>query len=237
MALQSELALLVILGLGRLEVGVERCLDVHDEMPVVGHLDDHVGTNDLAVADRVGLLDEVAVLDHAREFDEAPQRDLAPATAHLGSAQCLDQVLRFLRQGFLTVLHFLELAANAAVGLASRLFEFRDLLVGCFQCIADRFDEVLDSFLALAEIPLGLLLLRFEVLPCQPEEGVAIGLQRLVRNFGKRLFQAGIGKFEGRLTFREGRCFATAADQPHDGDSKHQPEPQRGQADLDINRV
>ncbi len=115
MPLEPELALRVVFGLDRLEIGVQRCLDVDDQLALVGHAYDHVRANDLAFAGRVHLLLEVAMLDHACKLDESAQCDLTPATADFGAAKCLDQILRFLGQRFLAGLHDLELCPYAAV--------------------------------------------------------------------------------------------------------------------------
>ncbi len=127
MSLESELSLRVVLGFDCFQIGVQRRLDVHDEMSLVRHLDDHVRTNDLSVRHGVRLFDEVAMFHHAGQFHEAAQRDFAPPTAYFGSPQRLDEVLRFLRQRLLAVLHFLELVLDAAIGFAAGLFQFGDL--------------------------------------------------------------------------------------------------------------
>ena len=53
------------------------------------------------------LLGEVAVVEHPGEFDHAPELDFAPAPAHVGPAQRVDEVGRLAAQ---QVLHFQQRA-------------------------------------------------------------------------------------------------------------------------------
>ena len=55
----------------RFEIGIERRLDVDDELPALGQMDDHVGPNRALGRRRVALCHEIAMLEHARELDEA----------------------------------------------------------------------------------------------------------------------------------------------------------------------
>ena len=83
MASQGELPLSVVFCFDRLQVRIQRCFDIHDDIPLVGHSNDHVRANDLIVAYAVDLFLEVAVLNHPGQFDEAAQGNFTPATAHL----------------------------------------------------------------------------------------------------------------------------------------------------------
>ena len=77
-AAQREGTLVVARRFGGRQVRVERRLDVDHELPAVGHVHDHVGTQRTVVALHVHLLDEVAVLDHAGEFGETLQASFRP---------------------------------------------------------------------------------------------------------------------------------------------------------------
>ena len=126
---QAEFALGVVFGFGCGEIGIQRCLDVDNQLSLVRHVHDHVGANDLVVIGRVYLFDEIAVLDHAGQFDQPAQRDFPPLTAHFRTAQRFDEILRFLRQRFLAELHCFQLVPDTAVGLAARFFEIRNLFL------------------------------------------------------------------------------------------------------------
>ena len=72
MPLQAELALVVVLRFDGLEVGVQRRLDVDNELPLIRHSHDQVGPEHAVLAARMDLLLEVAMLDHAGQLDEPP---------------------------------------------------------------------------------------------------------------------------------------------------------------------
>ena len=94
----------------------------------------------------------------------------------------------------------LELGADAAVSLAAGFLKFRDLLLGGLDSVLDGLDQFLNGFLALFEVTFHLGLPGFEVLLGKFQEGVAVGLQRAIRNIREGLRQLGVGKLKCRLT-------------------------------------
>ena len=72
----------LVLGLVRVEVGVERDLRVHDDLLAARQTDDQVGAEQAAVGvPGRRLQDEVAMLDEAGGLDDVTQPDLAPPSA------------------------------------------------------------------------------------------------------------------------------------------------------------
>ena len=74
------------------EVGIQRCLDVNHQHPVVGHADEHVGALQVLRLTRCFLFIKVAMLDHTCKFRESSQGHFTPLAAHLGASQRIDQV-------------------------------------------------------------------------------------------------------------------------------------------------
>ena len=210
--LDGERAFLVARGFDRRQVGVERRLDVHDELPAVGHVHDHVGAQRALVALDVHLLEEVAVLDHAGEFREAAQRHLAPLPAHLRPAQRRDEVACLALQCLLAERHALDGAAERAEALGAFLLDARDLLVRAGQCLAHRREHGLDGLLALTEAAHGEFLLLAEHLPGELQEDLAVAAQGLARRGIEAAAQALEGEVERMVAFpREvGRGLALA---------------------------
>ena len=187
MPLQSELALRVVRGLDRREIGIERGLHVDDQFAVVGHAHDHVRADDLAFPDVVDLLLKVAVFDHAGELDEAAQRDFPPASPNLRASQGVDEVLRLFGERGLPELHRLELRFDGAVSLAPGPLQRLYLRVRSLERVAYRLDELFDGLLTLAELAPGAFGLRREVLFGQPQKGLAVGFERRLREIAEGL--------------------------------------------------
>ena len=176
---QRDGAVLVGRRLGRGQVGIERRLDVDDDLPAVRHVDDHVGAQRAVLALHVHLLDEIAALDHAREFGEPPQRHLAPLAAHFGSAQRGDEVARLALQRDLAERDALE-RARSAPKLSARSFSMR-AICSCvlLQRLAHRGQHRLDRFLALGQVAQRHFLLLPERLPGELQERLVVAAQRL----------------------------------------------------------
>ena len=172
--------------LGRLEIRVERRLDVDDEIARLGQVDDHVGPNGAVFRRLMALGHEVAVLDHAGELDEAAQRDLAPLAAHLGPAQRADEVARLGAQRVLARRERLELLADAAVRLAARLVELLHLALGARERLADRRDEAVDRLLARRQVAFRALGVDAQGLARELEERLGVTLKLPVRELIER---------------------------------------------------
>ncbi len=182
-ALQMARAGGLVGGVDSAQVGVERCLDVDDDLASGRQVHDHIRPQPAFGSARLRLLEKVAVLDHAGQLDEAPQRQLAPLTAHLGPAQRLHQVARLAVQGALCLHHHLELSAEHALRLAPRLLELRDLLLGPVQRLAQRRHQAFHGALAHLELTLGLHVKPLQGLMSEIEERLTVLLQRFA---GKR---------------------------------------------------
>ena len=167
--------------LGRLEIGVERRLDVDDEIARLGQVNDHVGPNGAVLRRLMALGHEVAVLDHARELDEPAQRDLAPLAANLGPAQRAHEVARLGAQRLLARRERFELLADAAVRLAARLVELLHLALGARERFADRRDEAVDRLLARGQIALRALGVHAQGLARELEKRLGVTLKLPVR--------------------------------------------------------
>ena len=184
-------ARLVVAGLNRAQVGIERRLHVHHDLAPVGHAHDHVGTHAAFLGVRVFLFVEVAVLDHAGQLGEALQRHLAPLAAHLGPAQRLHQIARLALQQLLGLDHGFEMLGERAVGLLALVFHQADLLLGFFQRLAHRLDEVLDCFFLEFQIALGLHVELLERFLRQLQERGVVFLERAAGEGDEILFQPG----------------------------------------------
>ena len=122
------------------EISVQRRLDVNDQLALFRHADNHIRTDTALAGVDVLLFDKITMFDHACQFDDPMQCQFAPPTANLGSPQRFDQVTRFQLQSLLIARHGLEVSLYSPVGFASFLFDFRNLRLGLFQCVADRFE-------------------------------------------------------------------------------------------------
>ena len=85
MPLQRGLAHGLVVGGRGVEVGVERHLRVHDDLPAADEVDDQVGAQGAVLEPH--LLAEVAPVDQPGQLDRPAQVELAPASADLGPAQ------------------------------------------------------------------------------------------------------------------------------------------------------
>ena len=120
----------VVLGLDRVEVGVERCFRVDHEALPARELDHEVGPQQPPLGVVLGsLLLEVAVGDHAGELDDALELHLAPAAAHVRGAQRGHEVPRLLLQPGLALRDGPQLLADAGDRRQPRLLELARLLV------------------------------------------------------------------------------------------------------------
>jgi hypothetical protein len=94
-------ALQVVVGTGVFLVGQQRNLGVHDQVPVLGQVDHHVGLGTRSV---VALVVFLHVVFHAPaqtgEFQHALQDQLAPVALRLGRA--LSACVRFLASSLST---------------------------------------------------------------------------------------------------------------------------------------
>ena len=90
---EERLAARLVRRLERPEVRIERRLRVDDDVLAAGQPDDHVGPHPAVVVRGHGeLLFEVAVLDHARQLDDALELQFAPAAAHAGPLERVDEL-------------------------------------------------------------------------------------------------------------------------------------------------
>lgn len=100
MATLGSGALQVGLGVGKLFVGDQRHLGIHDQVAVLGQVDHHIGVGPRAVVTQVVFL--YVVFDagvQTREFEHAFQNQLAPIALGLGSTfQGLREVFGVLAQ-------------------------------------------------------------------------------------------------------------------------------------------
>ena len=76
--------------------------------------------------------------------------------------------------------HLFELGFDAAVGFTARFLQGGDLQLRLVERILDRLDHVLDGLLTIAEFALGAFVLSAQVLLGQPQEVLAVCLERLV---------------------------------------------------------
>src|SRR5213076_65059 len=74
MPLEMPAAVVLVLGLDRVEISLERRLRVDDDVLAARERDHEVGPQQAAVAVALArLLDEVAVGDHPGQLDDAPE--------------------------------------------------------------------------------------------------------------------------------------------------------------------
>ena len=120
-----------VVGVDRVEVGLDRHLRVDDDALAAGQLHDHVGPQQPAVVVPLARLRaEVAVLDHPGELDHALQLHLAPAPADVRCAQRRDEAARLGAELLLALGDEPELLAHGGDGAqAALLLELLGLLL------------------------------------------------------------------------------------------------------------
>ena len=113
---QMGLALVVVIGAGRVEEGVEWDLGVDDDPPTTDQLDDQVGPLHRVVARHgVDLFGEVAAVDHPGQLDRSAQVHLTPSSTDLGPAQRRGQRLGLASQRVGGQSHVVDLLAELAL--------------------------------------------------------------------------------------------------------------------------
>jgi hypothetical protein len=182
--------LLLGAGLHRLEVSVERRLDIDDELAPIGQPHDHVRPDAAVAGTDRGLLDEVAVLDHPRELGHAAQRELAPLAAHLRAAQGIHEIAGLGLQGLLIRGHGRELGADPAEGGMALLLYVADLPRRLLERLPDRTDELGHRLLPVGEIRLRAQLVTGEVLLREAQEVLAVAGEGVPREPAERRGQS-----------------------------------------------
>ena len=152
------------------EVGVERGLDVHDDVEAFREVHDHVRAQGAILARDVDLLLEVAMRRHACELHEPAQCDLAPLPPNLRLAEGLHEVPRFLLQRGLGRPHVREMLPQAAEVPLPLHFDLAQRFGGPGQRFLDRLHERLDRLLTFLQGALRRQLVAAEILPRQPQE-------------------------------------------------------------------
>ena len=123
-------ARVVVLGLGGVEVGLERRLGVDDDALAARELHDQVGSEQPALVVALArLLDEVAVRDHAGQLDDALELDLAPAPAYVRRPQRRHEAARLLLQPGLALGDEPQVLVDPGDGREALLLERPRLLV------------------------------------------------------------------------------------------------------------
>src|SRR6185503_4466506 len=138
----------------------------------------------LGVRRRLGRL-EIRV-ERRLELDETAQRDLAPLAANLGPPQRADEVACLGGERELARRERLELLADAAVRLASRLVQVLQLPLGARERLPDRRDETVDRLLARGEVAFRALGVDVQGLVREPEERLRVTLELPIRELIER---------------------------------------------------
>jgi hypothetical protein len=107
----------LVRGLVRLEIRVERDLRVDDDLLSTRELDDEIGSQAAVFRRGRDLLGEVAVRQHPRDLDDALELNLAPAAPNVRRSECVPQ-----RCGLLAEVG--EAPAHLAVALRACAVEF-----------------------------------------------------------------------------------------------------------------
>ena len=88
MTLERDDSRLVCRRVNGVEIRIQRCFYIHDQISAIRHVHNHVGANCSVIgAARVHLFAEVAVIDHARELDDAAQLHFAPLAPDVGGTE------------------------------------------------------------------------------------------------------------------------------------------------------
>ena len=133
--------LVLVVGLDRVEVRVERRLRVDDDVLAARQLHDQVGPQQPAVVVALArLLDEVAVRDHPGELDHALQLHLAPAAANVRRAQRGDEVARLLPEPVLALDDAPQELRDRADLASPLLLERARLLLEALERLPDRLE-------------------------------------------------------------------------------------------------
>src|SRR6185437_15868218 len=202
MLLQRLLPAFVGGSLACLEIGVERCLHIDDEIARIRHVHDEIRPERSILTEEVQLLREIAVLAESGELHQPPQRELTPASAHFRTSQRGDEVARFPLQLSLSARERFDLRAQRGIGLLSLALERVRLLLRALERRAQRLDEVRDGCLALLEAALGERLITPERLAREAQEELAVGAQRLAGEGIERGAQARVRLLEKRGPLR-----------------------------------
>ncbi len=177
---------------GGVEVRVDGSLGVDNHRFAAGQAHEHVGPQPRAlVVERAALLfHEIAVVEHPGEFDDAAELDFAPAPAHVGPAQGVDEVVRLAAQEVLDFQQRAHLRGQSLVGSGAGAFEFDHVLAHLVEGFAHGADEGVDGLLAAFEVAGGGFVETAEVGLGEGEEAGLVGAQGVG---GKRA--EGVGEF------------------------------------------
>src|SRR5439155_23893136 len=145
MIVEARLADVVVLGLERLEIRLERRLRVDDDVLAAREPDDQVRATGAPVVTDRRLLREIAIREHARGLDDAPELHLSPAAAHDRRAEGGDEIARLLAELALGVRETAHLRQQRAICLGSGALQLLDLPVDLLEGFLDRADELLHS--------------------------------------------------------------------------------------------
>ena len=153
--LRRALRVVLVVGLGELQEGVERDLRVDDDLAAARQVHDHVGPQKPVLGRRRPLLLEVAVLGHAGRLDGVAQRHFAPAPARLRRPQCGDQVPGLLLQLLVPEVQRRHPLAQGGVGALALDLHVPEPALVAGQRLAQRVQQLGDRLLALREVALG----------------------------------------------------------------------------------
>ena len=121
---------LVVVGVDRVEVRLERHLRVDDDALAARELDDEVGPQQPAVVVALALpARKSQCVEHAGELDDALQLHLAPAAAHVRGAERRDEVARLRAEPLLSLGDRSELLVDGRRPLQALLLERLRLLL------------------------------------------------------------------------------------------------------------
>jgi hypothetical protein len=136
----------------RLEIRRERRLRIDHHAAPARQPHHHVRPQRAALGGLVNLLLEVAILEHARDFHHAAQLHLAPAPAHAGRAERLDQVRRLALQRVLRHGQAGHLLLQARISLESRFLQLAHLYIEFPKRLLHRLHQLVDRQLPLFQI-------------------------------------------------------------------------------------
>ena len=184
--LEERLALVLVLGLGELQEGVERDLRVDDDLAAARQVHDHVGPEQAVRRRGRLLLVEVAVLGHAGRLHGVAQRHFAPAAPRLRRAQRRDEVPGLLLQLLVADVQRRHPLVQGGVGALALRFHVPQPALVAGQGLAQRVEQLRDRLLALREVALGGRPDLVELGVGQGEELLVVLRQRLRRQFRER---------------------------------------------------
>ena len=196
---------------GGVEIRVHRGLGVHDHRFARRQAHEHIRaqTRTLVVG-RAGLLfGEVAVVEHPGEFDDAAELDFAPAPAHVGAAQGVDEVVGFAAQEVLNLQQRTDLRGKPLVGTGAGAFEFGDVLAHLVEGCAHGADEGVDGLLAAFEIARGGFVETAKVGFGEGEEAGLVGAQGIGGQRAEGVGEFGAGVVEQAELVRVGVALGT----------------------------